>query len=66
MISGYQWKNNLGYYQSTKDASTNFYKSVFGGEFPYLGRFGDIPTSDGEPPVEEADKNKIMHVSLPI
>ena len=24
-ISGYQWKNNLGYYQSTKDASTNFY-----------------------------------------
>ncbi len=25
VISGYQWKNNLGYYQSTKDASTNFY-----------------------------------------
>ncbi|MCS4300839.1 alpha-2-macroglobulin [Chryseobacterium sp. BIGb0232] len=24
-ISGYQWKNNLGYYQSPKDASTNFY-----------------------------------------
>ncbi|NIF06711.1 hypothetical protein F3J23_14780 [Chryseobacterium sp. Tr-659] len=24
-LSGYQWKNNLGYYQSTKDASTNFY-----------------------------------------
>ncbi|WP_144281076.1 alpha-2-macroglobulin family protein [Chryseobacterium echinoideorum] len=25
VISGYQWKNNLGYYQSTKDASSNFY-----------------------------------------
>ena len=25
VISRYQWKNNLGYYQSTKDASTNFY-----------------------------------------
>lgn len=41
VISGYQWKNNLGYYQSTKDASTNFYiqsmpkgKYVF--EYDYL------------------------------
>lgn len=25
VISGYEWKNGLGYYQSTKDASTNFY-----------------------------------------
>lgn len=25
VLSGYQWKNNLGYYQSTKDASANFY-----------------------------------------
>ncbi|SFH95734.1 alpha-2-macroglobulin family protein [Halpernia frigidisoli] len=25
VISGYEYKNNLGYYQSTKDASTNFY-----------------------------------------
>jgi len=25
VISGYQWKSSLGYYQSTKDASTNFY-----------------------------------------
>ncbi len=25
VISGYQWKNSLGYYESTKDASTNFY-----------------------------------------
>ena len=25
VISGYEWKNSLGYYQVTKDASTNFY-----------------------------------------
>ncbi|MCI3938622.1 MG2 domain-containing protein [Chryseobacterium aahli] len=25
VISTYHWKNNLGYYQATKDASTNFY-----------------------------------------
>jgi uncharacterized protein YfaS (alpha-2-macroglobulin family) len=25
VLSGYQWNNSLGYYQSTKDASMNFY-----------------------------------------
>ncbi|MCG7856419.1 VOC family protein [Flavihumibacter sediminis] len=43
----------------------NFYKSVFGGEFNYLGRFGDMPESE-DYKVAEADKNKVMHVSLPI
>lgn len=43
----------------------NFYKSVFGGEFNYLGRFGDMPASE-DYKVSEADKNKVMHVSLPI
>ena len=43
----------------------NFYKSVFGGEFNYLGRFGDMPPSE-EYKVPDADKNKVMHVSLPI
>jgi PhnB protein len=44
----------------------DFYKSVFGGEFPYLGRFKDMPPSEGQKPMPEADGNKIMHVSLPI
>jgi PhnB protein len=44
----------------------NFYKSVFGGEFPYIGKFGDMPPQDGMPPVSEQDRDKIMHVSLPI
>jgi len=54
VISSYQWKNNLGYYQSTKDASTSFYiqympkgKYVF--EYDYLcnaaGNFSNGITS---------------------
>ncbi|WP_066221831.1 VOC family protein [Formosa haliotis] len=43
----------------------NFYKSVFGGEFSYLGRFGDMPPQEGVE-LSEADKSKIMHMSLPI
>lgn len=40
-----------------------FYKSVFGGEFGMLQRFSDIPS---ENPIADIDKNRIMHVSLPI
>lgn len=44
-----------------------FYQSVFGGEFPYVGKFKDIPTSAEESKsVSEADSNKIMHICLPI
>ena len=43
----------------------NFYKSVFGGEFSYLGRFSDMPPQEGVT-LSEEDKNKIMHISLPI
>jgi PhnB protein len=44
----------------------NFYKSVFGGEFPYIGRFKDMPPMEGQPPMSEEAGNMIMHVSLPI
>lgn len=47
------------------EAAFNFYKSVFGGEFAMLGRFGDMPP-DPKHPVAEADKQKVMHVSYPI
>ncbi|RQO30825.1 VOC family protein [Taibaiella sp. KBW10] len=43
----------------------NFYKSVFGGDFTYIGRFGDMPESE-DYKVPENDKQKVMHVSLPI
>ncbi|MDD2331408.1 MAG: VOC family protein [Candidatus Cloacimonetes bacterium] len=42
-----------------------FYKSVFGGDFPYVGKFRDMPTEDGKP-LPEALQEKIMHMSLPI
>lgn len=43
-----------------------FYRSVFGGEFPYLGRFSDMPPQEGMPPMDVEMGNRIMHVSLPI
>lgn len=47
------------------EAAFNFYKSVFGGEFTYIGRFGEMPPQE-EYKMPKADKDKIMHVSLPI
>ncbi len=43
-----------------------FYKSVFGGEFSYVGRFSEMPPQEGVPPMPEADANRIMHISLPL
>lgn len=44
----------------------DFYKSVFGGEYPYVGTFADMPLQDGMPPMTDEQKSKIMHISLPI
>ncbi|MEO6734222.1 MAG: VOC family protein [Ferruginibacter sp.] len=43
----------------------NFYKSVFGGEFPFVGRYKDMPPSE-HMPIAEGDADKVMHMSLPI
>jgi PhnB protein len=43
----------------------NFYKSAFGGEFGYVGRFKDVPPMPGHE-IPESANEKIMHVSLPI
>jgi len=43
-----------------------FYKSVFGGEFPHVAHFGEMPPQEGMPPLSEAEKKLIMHISLPI
>ena len=44
-----------------------FYKSIFGGEFEgHIARFGDIPATENMPPLTEEQKNKIMHICLPI
>jgi PhnB protein len=43
-----------------------FYKSVFGGEFPYIGKFKEAPEDENSSKLSEEDLNRIMHVSLPI
>jgi PhnB protein len=43
----------------------NFYKSVFGGDFQFIGRYKDVPATDRKNFPKETD-NMIMHVSLPI
>lgn len=54
-------------FDGTCEEAFNFYKSVFGGEFSYIGKFRDMPQNDpNQPPMSDEDGNKIMHVSLPI
>jgi PhnB protein len=43
----------------------NFYKSVFGGDFGMVGRYKDMPPSEGAH-MGEIDGEKIMHMSLQI
>lgn len=54
----------LNFNGNCEDAFT-FYKSVFGGDFNYMGRFNEMPPQEGYVMSEE-DGSKIMHVSLPI
>jgi len=43
----------------------NFYKSVFGGDFSHFERFKNMPDNP-DFTVPESEKEKLMHVSLPI
>jgi len=42
-----------------------FYKAVFGGEFRTISKFKDMPPMPGHE-IAEKDKERIMHVALPI
>lgn len=56
----------LNFSRNTEEAF-NFYKTVFGTEFEgEIGRMGDAPRGEGQPPLADEDKNLVMHVSLPI
>jgi PhnB protein len=50
-------------FSGNAEEAFNFYKSVFGGEFPMIMRFKDAPPEYRGAP-EEADK--IMHIALPV
>jgi PhnB protein len=52
----------LNFMGNTEEAF-NFYKSIFGGDFIAVQRFKDTPEADRVP---ENEKEKLMHVSLPI
>lgn len=43
----------------------NFYKSIFGGEFAAVMRYGDMQ-GEGCEGLSDDDKTKIMHIALPL
>lgn len=53
-------------FEGNCEEAFNFYKSVFGGEFIYLGRYEEMPAQEGMPPAPEEVKKKIMHVALQV
>lgn len=57
----------LNFNGNTEEAF-NFYKSVFGGEFAAVMRFGDVAQTEGgkDMKVAENERDKIMHIALPI
>jgi PhnB protein len=51
-------------FNGNAEEAFTFYKSVFGGDFSKVMRFKDL--AGPEFPMAEKDKNKIMHIALPI
>ena len=47
------------------EAAFRRYRSIFGGEFQFLGRYKDAPKQNGKL-FPESNAERIMHVSLPI
>lgn len=48
-------------FDGNTESAFNFYKSVLGGKFSNLQRFGDTPHGQQ---MSEEDRNKIMHITL--
>lgn len=43
-----------------------FYGTVFKASNTEIHRYGDIPSEPNMPPLSESDKNKVLHISIPI
>lgn len=52
-------------FNGTCEEAFNFYKSVFGGDFSFNDKFKNMPDNP-DFPVSEEEKEKIMHIALPI
>lgn len=56
----------LNFPRQTEEAFL-YYQSIFGGEFVGgILRMGGDSAPEGMPPLDEADKNLVMHIELPI
>lgn len=54
-------------FMGNAEEAFNHYKNVFKTEFSTpMMRMSDIPPQEGMPSISDADKNKVMHVALPI
>jgi len=54
-------------FNGNAEEAFNHYRKVFGTEFSTpLMRMKDIPTQPGMPELPDSEKNKVMHVALPI
>ena len=54
-------------FQGKTEEAFNFYKSVFKTEWAApIMRLGEMPQQEGMPQLSADDKNKVMHVALPI
>ena len=54
-------------FQGKTEEAFNFYKSVFNTEFVGQIMYNkDLPAPEGMPPLSDSDRNKVMHVCLPI
>jgi PhnB protein len=62
MASVSTYVNTLG---RTEEAF-EFYRSVFGGEFSDLVRFGDMDMGSATQALSEAERRCILHIALPI
>lgn len=52
-------------FEGTCQEAFNYYQSIFGGEFESISKFSEMPENP-DYPIQERDKDKIMHVTLPI
>ena len=43
-----------------------FYKTVFGGDFAFTQKYGDLPSIPGMPALSPDDKEKIENICLPL
>ena len=54
------------HFKDNCEEAFNFYQSILGGEYESLSRYGELPPQEGMPPIAEADKNRILHMTLPV